>query len=229
MEKNINKAKLAWSKRAQQFLANPIQRLAECPEKLSLKKWCWDFTLENLQRGNFQSDSILTLFYFSESPSALEALFLESLSRMCIKRNILSLLKLSFRELENYLRDENHLPSLENLDALSTEACFKQVKNSLLLAIIMKEIKKNYTNDSDSRTWSQLNLLEKNQNGHAFILRLNKLFSLEKPMELAFAGNEEFSVVMYDFPLEISLIQELADGTFGGPVGISSFKVVAVQ
>ena len=48
-------------------------------------------------------------------------------------------------------------------------------------------------------------------------------------MELAFAGNEEFSVVMYDFPLEISLIQELADGTFGGPVGISSFKVVAVQ
>lgn len=229
MEKNINKAQVAWSKRAQQFLANPTHQLAECPDKLSLKKWSWDFTLEGLQQGNFQSDSILTLFYFSESASVLETLFLESLSRMCIKRNISSLLKLSFRELENYLRDENHLPSLENLEALSAEACFKQVKNSLLTAIIMKEIKKNYTYDLDSRTWAQLNLLEKNQSGHTFIFRLNKLFSLVKPMELAFAGNEEFSVVMNDFPLEISLIQELADSTFGGRVGFSSFKVVAVQ
>ena len=220
---------MGFSKRAQSFISTPVHLLGTSAGQPSRKLWNWSFTLRVEQHKKIQGDKILTLFYFNQSCNIFEALLLETVSRMAIGRDISSLLRLSFRELENFLRDENHLPSFENLDNLSIEKSFKEVKNSLLVALLIKEMKKNENNPALSKAWGQLNLVEKNLKMDAFILLLNNLFPQGKQLQLALATSDEISIVMNDFPLEALLIEELAHELFGELEEISSFKVVAVQ
>ncbi|MBC7540831.1 MAG: hypothetical protein H7281_18565 [Bacteriovorax sp.] len=227
-EKSISDLK-TFSKRAQDFLSTPRHSGTSNTNESSDNKWFWDFSVEKIQQNEFQSDKILTLFYFNNSASILESLFLEALSRMVIGRDITFLHRLSFRELENFLRDENHLPVFDILVTIAPEESFKVVKNSLLVTLLKKEIEKKAGTKSPKKAWNQLTLVEKNQAGRAFIERINNLFLQAKPLQLAFASSEEMAIVMNDFPVSAEVIEGLARESFGYTEEISSLKVIAVQ
>ena len=127
MNENSSEIVQTFSKRAQDFLSTPRHALAKTERELGNRLWFWDFSLEKIQQNNFKSDKILTLNYFNNSASVLDSLFLETLSRMVIGRDIEFLQRLSFRELENFLRDENHLPVFNNSGAVNPEESFKVV------------------------------------------------------------------------------------------------------
>jgi hypothetical protein len=227
-EKSISDLR-TFSKRAQDFLSTPRHSGSFNTNESSGKKWFWDFAFEKIQQDDFQSDKILTLFYFNNSASILELLFLETLSRMAIGRDISFLQRLSFRELENFLRDENHLPVFDILVTIAPEESFKVVKNSLLVTLLKKEIEKKEGTKSPIKAWNQLTLVEKNQAGRAFVERINNLISQAKPLQLALASNEEMAIVMNDFPVSAEVIEGLARESIGCTEEISSLKVIAVQ
>ncbi|MDD4973158.1 MAG: hypothetical protein PHY93_02350 [Bacteriovorax sp.] len=218
-----------FSKRAQDFLSTPCHALTKVAIESANKKWFWDFTLEKIEQNNFQSDKILTLYYFNKSGSVLDSLFLEALSRMAIGRDIGFLRQLSFRELENFLRDENHLPVFNISGVISPEQSFKVVKNSLLADLLIKEIEKKAGTSTQLKGWIQLTLVEKNQRVRAFIKILNNLFSQAKPLELALAEAGEIAIVMNDFPVGGEVLEVLIHESIGITEEISSLKVVAVQ
>lgn len=218
-----------YSKRAQDFLSSPRHLLANNPGEVVHDKWLWSFTLQKNQERDFQNDKILTLFYVNHSSSTLESLFLEALSLMVQGQNIFFLQQLSFRELENFLRDENHLPVFHAFDALSSEESFKAVKISLLSTLIIKEIEKKGEAFGHVKRWDHLTLVEKNQKAQAFIECVNNVFFEAKPLQLALAEKEKIAIVMNDFPIEALVIEQLFHQSFGNTEEISSLKVVAVQ
>lgn len=217
-----------FSKRAQLFLASPKFQASKAFSDDIHKKWLWEFTLLK-NADDFQSDKILTLFYFNQSGSLLETLFLETLSHMVKGRDIAFLVGLGFREFENFLRDENHLPAFSSVHVVPPEESFLIVKNSLLVEIIKSEISSRVKNADLSSRWSQMSLTEKNLQAKSFILIINDLFKKMKPLELVLAEKEVLSIIKNDFPLGIDVIEELASLFLVNEEKISSLKVVAVQ
>ena len=218
-----------FSKRAESILAKPVHALSETAIIPNHQKWIWEFALEERTHKFFQNDKILTLLYFNQHGTRQDLLILETLSQMCIKREIQFLQKLTFRELENFLRDENHLAVFKNSEVDSPEESFKRVKNSLLVAILSSEIKKIEKNGLHLKHWSQLTLVEKNLISRNLVLSLNSLFSEAKPLELALATATEIALVMNEFPIGHEVIEWLARELFGIQEGETSLKVVAVQ
>jgi hypothetical protein len=170
----------------------------------------------------------LTIFYAYPFSLEVERLFFEAIARFSIGRNILFLEKLTFRELENYLRDENHLPVFLNFDSFELEDIYKTVKNSLLTALLLLKIKNNNSFHPLSKSWTELSLVEKNQTFKTLVFLLNYLFPQVKELELVLVEKEEVFLNMNDFPLSIGVILELADQLFKISIEKTSFKVVAV-
>lgn len=217
------------SKRAQEFLNSP-RHFKKTSAQVALGPLTnWEFSFEQSNEVEFQSDKILTLFYSDPIGTELELLFKETISRLAIGKNILFLEKLTFRELENYLRDENHQPVFDISVAIRPEAVCKVVIFSLQAAIIINKIKNNFEYRPVQKGWSELSLVEKNRETKAVVSLLNSLFPRVKPMELALADNEEISVVMNEFPISREVIEVLMQGLFVNSAEKSSLKVVAVQ
>lgn len=229
MEQNHTQEIKIYSKRAHELLTSPLYLLHKNLDLKVNSNWTWQFSVEKSKLNNFESDKILTLGYFINSVSSIESLFLEAISQMTLGRNIGTIRSLSFRELENFLRDENHLPVFEKSAEISPEVSFKKVKTSLLVTLLLSEIKKNMGNDSSFEIWSELNLIEKNKMGQIFISSINNLFSSAIPLQLALASTEEIAVVLNDFPISIEVIEGLANEILGKAEEISCLKVVAVQ
>lgn len=214
------------SNRARDFLNSPRHQKAFS----DLYKDCsWDFLLDNGGNSDqdFQNDKILTLTYFiSPTENDLEKLLYESLSRMSSERTVSFLIKLSFRELENFLRDENHLPVfLETEQVLALER-FKVVKNSLLAGVFYKKIEKFI---GPLKGWSEYSLVEKNLQAKRLLSLLNNLISRVKMPELTLAESEDIFIVMNDCPLDCEVIEKLFQRCFRVSSEKTSFKVVAVQ
>ncbi len=229
---NTNKDNPIQSIRAQSFLNDPIHLLVEVVAAKSSKfhqNWTWKVERQYKNGIDFLSDKILTLNYTIQNSTETELLFLEALSRLSLEKPISFILNLSYRELENYLRDENHLPVFVDSWTNSSEASFKKVKNSLLMELIQKEIDPKFTIEFKKRSWNKLNLVEKNQQSLSLINALNNVFLPMKSIQLVFARNEEVSIIMNDFQLNLDVIEGLFHLNFLGPSENSSLKVVAVQ
>lgn len=217
------------SKRAQEFLSHPVHRTLKSFIDCGSKKWQWSFSFEKLDSNELHSDKILTLSYFSEEASICDLLILETLSLMVKGRDVLALNHLSFRELENFLRDENHLPVFENLPGNFPEESFKSVKNSLIVAILKNKLEAKLNPTKKLIKWEELSLVEQNKTCLAYVTLLNNLFNKANPLELVLASTDEISLILNGFPLSIEVIEGLLKEFIGDEQQISSFKVVAVQ
>jgi hypothetical protein len=230
---NSNKDNRIQSFRAQSFLKGPIHLITSAVAVVESSKfqqnWIWIVERQNSVGIDFLSDKILTLNYMIHNSTDSELLFLEALSRLSLEKPISFILNLSYRELENYLRDENHLPVFVDSWTNSSEASFKKVKNSLLMELIQKEMDLKFTLEIKNRSWNKLSLVEKNQYSLSLINALNNVFFSMKNIQLVFARNEEVSIIMNDFQLSLDVIEGLFHLNFLGPSENSSLKVVAVQ
>jgi hypothetical protein len=217
------------SKRAKEFVHSPqhLKEKLDSPSQSTHPHW--EIGLELGSHDGLLNDKIVTIFY--DHPKALvsEKLFLETFSRFLVGRSIKFLENITFRELENYLRDENHLPVFENSHSVELETQYKAVKNSLLSYLILKKFKENNLGAGALKPWQELTLVEKNSAVKMCFSFLNLHFPRVKPLELVLATNEEISVLINDFPLSLELILEVLHGHFEIPPENSSFKVVAVQ
>ena len=225
----------ALSKRAQAILSDPRHLLLE---KRGARKNYWHFSIEKIQQNHFQKDKILTLSYFASggelgdgngAEDLFHALFQEAISRIGHGKAVLYLLQLSFRELENFLRDENHLPFFDHSAIDLAENIFKMVKNTLLVDLVLKEIENKDSFSPSQKGWEQLNLVEKNRKALLFVEVLNNLFFPVTNLQLALVEEYEMAILMNDFPVGVEVIKALVIELFGNVEEISSFKVVAVQ
>lgn len=217
------------SKRAQEFLSHPVHRSLKSSIDRCPKKWQWSFSLEKWDSNEHQNDKILTLSYFIEEAPICDLLILETLSQMIKGRDVLALNHLSFRELENFLRDENHLPVFENLTGDLPEESFKSVKNSLIVAILKIKLEAKLNPTKKLIKWKELNLVEQNKTCLAYLTLLNNLFNKTNSLELVLASTDEISLILNGFPLSVEVIEELLKEFIDDKQQISSFKVVAVQ
>jgi hypothetical protein len=217
------------SKRAQDFLISPLHRNKNFIDS-SQKDILWDSRLEARKDSSFYGDNILTLSYFTQTDNELEKLFLEAVARLATERNIAFLANLSFREVENYLRDENHLPVFEADGAIKPETAYLKIKYSLLCSLVLKRVQGHALfNKLALRPWSELSLVEKNRLVLAGVELLNSLFPKLKKMNLALADDAEISLVMNEFPLASEVIELVFLALFIKQEEKTSLKVVAVQ
>ncbi len=211
-----------FSKRALDLLKNPKHS-----ENLEENEtWSWNFTLDT-STANFLGDKILTLTYTNLSSEESESLFLETLSRVINGKNIDFLTRLSFREVENYLRDENHLPAFDTKEEVSLQNCFKKVKNSLLFALILKKIKENIGTHLQKASWENLSFVDKNRKVMAVLNDLNLLFFQGKRAEVALVENDTIFLIKNDLPLDLEVVELIFQSLFHKNNGKSSLKVVA--
>lgn len=214
-----------------QILSKRAHNLLQSPQhfKVNSSARKWDVSTDCSSGGGLLSDNILTLFYNFESPSELEMLFLESISRLVIGRNVHFLEKLSFREVENYLRDENHLSVFDQTINTKAEDAFRVVKNSLLGAIILNRISNIRPQTDEPKAWDELSFLEKNQTVKTLVLEINSLFLIGKMLDLVLVEDDNIFLAPNDFPLHFGVIEEVLKGLYIITNQKSSLKVVAVQ
>ena len=212
------------SNRAQCLLKSPRHLYKEDGKIEQKEKFTWHFkTVET--NNNFLDDKILTLS-FGESSNILETLFKEAISQMSSGRTVHFLEKLSFRELENFLRDENHLPVFHQTDLLKAQEIAKVVKNSLLSELLEKKIDKKM---APPISWNDLSLVQKNLQSRSLIFAINSLFPQVKSIELALAEEDKVSIVMNDFPLSLEVLEGVLESHFLVSLTKTSLKMVAVQ
>ena len=84
------------------------------------------------------SDKILTVTY-SNPQTEIELLFREILARFSKGRLLKQALEINFRELENFLRDENHLPSFTKESTQKLSELLKELKLSLISSALISK------------------------------------------------------------------------------------------
>ncbi|MBC7429072.1 MAG: hypothetical protein H7336_10700 [Bacteriovorax sp.] len=107
------------------------------------------------------SDKILTVFY-KDNPGEVELIFSEALAIFSQNRTQNDLWKINFREFENFLRDENHLPafneSVQDLDDVLTK-----IKISLIASMLRKRFKADLNSYIDAiYHWRNLTMTARN-------------------------------------------------------------------
>lgn len=223
-DSHFNEIKIL-SKRALLILEKP-EHVTKCSPNLPRK---WNFTCEKYGEYRFLSDKILTLSYLAPVLSDAEILIIEAFSRMCIGRNIEFINNLSFRELENFLRDENHLPVFESAVLTNVENIYQEQKVSLLSSILIEGLKSHNGENCTTKFWSELTYIEKNREINCLLGSLNSLISGKVGLLLALAETDEIFIVMNDFPMRIEVVGELIHRLFLKSEEKYSLKVVAVQ
>ena len=192
------------SQRAQNILKNPQSVISQEIDE----NWNWVISFEN-KNPNFQNDKILTLRYSGVSSLEDISLFLESISRLSVGKSLDILTRLSFREVENFLRDENHLPAFPASEEILLEKSFKMVKNTLLSALIFEKINKNEDIFPKKVFWNDLTFVEKNRRILSILEVFKRLFPLVKSTQLALAEADGVSIVKNDLPLDIEVIKHV--------------------
>jgi hypothetical protein len=136
------------SKRAQDFLSSSAHFL---PNQTAVFRVSLD-----------ESDKILTVSHSNNEPN-LEKLFAEVLAKFAKNKKISELWKINFREVESFLRDENHLPAFPENQDLAENALIKS-RNSLIASAVETKLQNNFPllNKQVSQ-WGSLSLVEKNK------------------------------------------------------------------
>lgn len=135
------------SKRAQEYLSSNEHFLINTKA---------EFTV-SLDAG----DKILTVSHSNSDP-VLETLFAEVLAKFAKNKKISELWKINFREIESFLRDENHLPVFPEDQNLAEKTLLKS-RNSLIAATVQTKLEKELPLlKSQVSQWRELNLVQKN-------------------------------------------------------------------
>jgi hypothetical protein len=215
------------SNRASALLKDPEHRQVSLSEFVN-KDVKWTLSLEESIKLDILSDKILTLSYAVAPASLLQILFSEAISRLIIKKKIKVLIGLTFRELENFIRDENHLPIFGATIDFSPEEAFLFAKNSLIQEIFFYKLENLKLSLLEHKTWENLNLVERNIVGKELVSAVNKLFSPEESMELVIISKEEMVVKLNHFPLSLTILEKIFSEFLVLGTKFSSFKFVAV-
>ena len=204
------------SKRAWLFLDKPIHLISN---EDTLKE-CWKFGIEG--------DKILTLrFYINSNKTQVEKIFLESLACLCEGRSVSYLIGLTFREMENFLRDENHLPVFEGDIDLATSLFFES-KLDLIAAVLLEKMPALFI-ESAPFSLEKLNYVKKINCFTDVVAALNSQFPSSPPMKLVHLEEQNIMIMKGNFPVELLAIEKLLNKIFIDGKTNSSFKVVAVQ
>nr|BDT28701.1 hypothetical protein BHI3_21670 [Bacteriovorax sp. HI3] len=125
-----------------------------------------DFAIENV------GDKILTARHRGPRDE-MSFLFAEVLSQFSEGKTLREIWRISFREIESFLRDENHLPFSPE-DALKLENLFVKVKLSLMGALfrVVHALDFSEVSKASSR-WSELSLVEKNKSSQVLFSALS--------------------------------------------------------
>jgi hypothetical protein len=107
-----------------------LQLISKRAQNLLEQKEFFKEDIGSLFFVEWENDKILTVSHRG-NPADAEFIFAESLARIAKKRSIPELWKISFREVDSFLRDENHLPAFSG-EADVFEEVFNQIKISLI-------------------------------------------------------------------------------------------------
>ncbi len=180
------------------------------------------FWPNSMQKFNLEMDSgdkILTVFH-SGNPADLEFLLEDVLCLFAKNKRLGDLFKLNIREIENFLRDENHLPatdfSHEILEStlkssiISLVACGIKTKLSARISVLLAELE----------SWSELSLVEKNR-------WAQELFGVLS-CQLILSEGTHITLAEVPAGVEERQLEELLIEIFGEGAKQLSVKVVAV-
>ncbi len=184
--------------------------------------WAIEYSGRSAQ---IQTDRILTLRYGHSTGNELTDLFLESLCRLSEGKMVQAVFALSFREVENFLRDENHLPAFtETIEDEAREAFFR-VKSTLASAILLENVDVLKELGVES-SWSELNLSGKNRTLLALFSWLNNRLGQTHSLDLILAEENTVTVKNNDFPLELPLVESFLNQIFRTEGTQSPLKVI---
>lgn len=210
-----------FSARAQNFLNNPnhLQKELGRPWKLELSS----------------GDKILTLSY---SPPQLEpskvpsSLFCEVLSVFALNRSVEVIDTFSYREVENFLRDANHLSafSLTSAESAEAEKAFGVIKWQLFAAAVFELMKKQTGFSLDYfNGWGSETLVEKNRSAAKFITEFNTVVPLGKTVEFVFAEGDTLHLKATTGKWAADSLIHFMHSLLSEFNGATGIKVVAVQ
>lgn len=200
----INSEKL--SQRARNILAKPSFYQANLDAKFGVKM---DL-----------SDKILTVFH-SGNREELSFLLEDVLCLFAQNKRLPELFKLNVREMESFLRDENHLPATD----LSFEELEKSLKSSIV-SLVACALKSKLTERfsvllEQFQSWEKLSLVEKNRWAQELFGHLN--------CQLILAESLQITLSEVPAGLEEGHLEELLGELFETGPKLLSMKVVAVQ
>lgn len=143
------------SKRAEDIIKSPRFLLESIPEGKKKGETGSIFLVTG-------SDKILTVKHYTPS-SQIEFLFAEVLCLFSSGKTLEETWKISYREVDSFLRDENHLPFAADL-AEKGEEIFVQTKLSLMAAFFKEAHKEQFSLwQKGVLGWQELSLVEKNR------------------------------------------------------------------
>lgn len=179
--------------------------------------------------GHLQTDKILTLRYSHRTEDDIQNILLEALCRLVQGRTLSFVFLLNFREIESYLRDDNHVEAFGPEIYSRAQECFERLKSSLLVQILVQKLddsRSSFGVKSIKSPWDQLSFVERNRAVSRLIAELNKLFGNEKALEFVLAEGDLITVKKNDFPLDLVVLEHLMGQIFSMGSVDSPLKVV---
>ena len=193
------------SQRAQSFLKNP---------KFFKEGKSSDFfvTIDD-------QDRIMTIIH-GKNPEDMEFLLAEVVAKFSENKKITDVWKINFREIENFLRDENHLSAFVG-DPLEIESILNQIKASLIgFAFKSKVENEQMWIISQRKKWKHLSLTAQNE----WALALTKTLG----WELIFCENNLLTVTKTPEAVDSEALSDLINTILRGEEIVAPMKVVAV-
>lgn len=172
------------------------------------------------------SDKILTVSYCSSS-TKIELLFKEIISRFSRGCSLKQALEINFRELESFLRDENHLPAFPEESFQELSELLIELKISLVTsALYSKNPSFIELSESLLTSWQKFSLVEKNLWAQRLIGEIHK--ELQQNIELLWCDDTCLTIKN-----KVEQASGVALGPFllkllGGSKNLLPIKVVAV-
>jgi hypothetical protein len=164
-------------------------------------------------------DRILTVSH-GKNPDNMEFILAEVVAKFSENKTISEIWKINFREIESFLRDENHLPAFAE-STQEIESVLIHVKASLIgFAVKAKFNKQHQWIISQRKNWNQLSLTAKNEWAQTLIRPLG--------WELIFCEGDVLTVTNTPTGMDAEALSLLINAVLSGEEIILPMKVVAV-
>lgn len=201
MKVNLNSI----SNRAQGFLKNPGHFKAGSTA-------AFEVTVD-------ENDKILTVFH-GENTDEVDFVIADVLAKFSENKKIFEVWKINFREIESFLRDENHLPAFaENIPEI--ELILNNNKMTLIGSAIKAKLgSKLEILFSQRKNWNQLTLTVKNEWAQTLTLALG--------WELILCEEDVLTVSSAPHGVDEAGLSLLINSIFSGSSSLPPMKVVAV-
>jgi len=164
-------------------------------------------------------DRILTVSH-GKNPDNVEFILAEVVAKFSENKNISDVWKINFREIESFLRDENHLPAFVG-STEEIESVLIQVKASLIGFAVKAKLKNQHEwIISQRKNWNQLSLTAKNEWAQTLIRPLG--------WELVFCEGDVLTVTNTPIGVDAETLSLLINAVLSGEEINLPMKVVAV-